>query len=340
MEIQLSPPVLYRASEALKKSASVIQQAVETVDHVVTALNAQAFEGQSAAFFHQRFQGAREQILSTDEKVIRFSEWLAEIARRFEEADRQLSTQQPDVPGEAKVIPFIKGRGDNSDIDPSDVSQGQIGDCYLIATLGALAQQNPEAIRRLIKANADGSFTVTLYRRKLFGGYEEVQIHVSPEDLESELDGMTRADYGDASGSQSEAWARILEAAYAEFKGGYENIDGGGIATDPLSCFTGQDSTFHLWEDFTDLQNHFEQGDAIVAGTANVPEIFQGIGGAREFMEEKGLTFGHAYYVTGVDAETQTVRVRNPWGWNYDEISLTFDEFKSAFLHFSTNPIS
>lgn len=45
-----------------------------------------------------------------------------------------------------------------------DVRQGKVGDCGIIATLGAVAGHRPEAIRNAIKQIGDGSYEVTLHK--------------------------------------------------------------------------------------------------------------------------------------------------------------------------------
>ncbi len=39
----------------------------------------------------------------------------------------------------------------------------------------------------------------------------------------------------------------------------------------------------------------------------------------------------HGYYMTGVDPKNRTITVRNPWGWNYSEITLTYEQFAQHF---------
>jgi len=63
---------------------------------------------------------------------------------------------------------FVKGAGDVGDIDANDVKQGQLGDCNLLAPAAAIARANPEAIRKLISPNGDGSYNVTLYYKDHF----------------------------------------------------------------------------------------------------------------------------------------------------------------------------
>ena len=78
--------------------------------------------------------------------------------------------------------PFIQGTGESGDILPSDVSQGRIANCYLIAGLAALAQKSPDTLRNGITKNDDGTYTVTLYQ-STWGGLStgEVKITVTPD---------------------------------------------------------------------------------------------------------------------------------------------------------------
>ena len=46
----------------------------------------------------------------------------------------------------------------------SDVHQGNIGDCYFVATLGEVALRNPNAIQNMFIANSDGTFEVRFYQ--------------------------------------------------------------------------------------------------------------------------------------------------------------------------------
>ncbi len=60
-------------------------------------------------------------------------------------------------------VPFVKGEGDESDIDPNDVKQVHLGDCYFLASMAAVARANPELIRKLIRQIDAHHYEVTLY---------------------------------------------------------------------------------------------------------------------------------------------------------------------------------
>ena len=48
-------------------------------------------------------------------------------------------------------VAFVQGEGDAHEVDPHDVNQGALGDCYLIAGMAAVARADPEAIKNAIK---------------------------------------------------------------------------------------------------------------------------------------------------------------------------------------------
>ena len=49
---------------------------------------------------------------------------------------------------------------------PADVAQGNLGDCYFLATLASLAQNQPDKIKGMIRDNGDGTFSVRFYAKK------------------------------------------------------------------------------------------------------------------------------------------------------------------------------
>lgn len=253
------------------------------------------------------------------------------------------------VPGR----PFLPGEGDGSDIHPSDVRQGSIGDCYLLASLAAIAQQNPEAIRRMIRANEDGTYTVTLYQHHSplafwEPRFEPVEVTVTP-DFPTRNGAPVFAHPGDASGGEQELWVMLIEKAYAQSHSSYGAIEGG-FGSDAMQHLTGAPSEWHLPQavSFSDLADHFEAGHAMTASSLadlrlevgelslDIPDFTR----SNPLYQGNALHASHEYYVSGIDRAAQTISLRNPWGWQEPEITLTFEQFRQSFRRISVNPIA
>ena len=250
--------------------------------------------------------------------------------------------------------PFVPGAGDGADVHPNDIRQGNLGDCYLMASMAAIAQQNPDAIRRMIRDNGDGTYTVTLHRnsrplRFWQPEYTPVEVTVTPEF--PAVDGNpVFAQPGDGGGPQQELWILLVEKAYAQQRGGYDRLQSGWGHT-ALNTLTGVESEWHAPSALTldDLASHFDQGHAVTV--SSLADLSVDVGGEQVWdipdasdthplFQSDVLFEHHEYYVSGVDQETGIVSIRNPWGWHQPEIDLSFDDFQSAFRRVSINPIT
>jgi hypothetical protein len=85
-------------------------------------------------------------------------------------------------------------------VTPEAVVQGRLGSCYFHAVIAALAERRPDAVRKLIQSNSDGSYTVTFGDGKKETAY--------PEDLK-----YTHDSGYDLSDGQ---WVAVLFRAYAQ----------------------------------------------------------------------------------------------------------------------------
>src|SRR5437016_5761467 len=61
-----------------------------------------------------------------------------------------------------------------------DVGQGDLGDCFFLSSLVAVAATRPEVIKRAISKNVDGSYTVT-FQEKTRAGFRPVPVRVDAE---------------------------------------------------------------------------------------------------------------------------------------------------------------
>jgi Flp pilus assembly pilin Flp len=236
------------------------------------------------------------------------------------------------IPGDVTVV----GQGDGTAVHANDVSQGGLGDCYLIAALGAIAIQNRSVIEDAIRDNGDGTYTVTFHQRNDHPGwqfwksdYDTVEITVNNEFATDANGNPVFAKPGDGTGANRELWPMIIEKAYAQWKGGYQQIGHGGLPSDAMEALTGQPSTVGGDLSMEDMAEAFEDGQAISVWT----------GEAKGPLFDNGtLVGGHAYFVTNVDQANNRVTVHNPWGWSYGDITISYQEYVDHFVNYATNP--
>lgn len=235
---------------------------------------------------------------------------------------------------------------------PGDVRQGAIGDCFLAAALASVASTQPDAITKAIKDNGDGTYTITFYEVDWSGKAKPHQVSVdgdlpyngaAPAYAKSteEIDGKTNL----------ELWPSILEKAWAQFKGSYNEIGHGGNAGDVMEALTGKrsrsDQTAGKGENdplWTKMKKAADEKKAMTAGTGDKDDA--------KYKDPKAGVYGwHAYTVMGVeerkegDKATRFVKLRNPWSVrrrasdaaavgdtkNAGEFELTWAEFRRLY---------
>jgi hypothetical protein len=208
-----------------------------------------------------------------------------------------------------------------------DVIQNQLGDCFLLSSLSALAASNPRAIEDAITDHGDGTFTVRFFEK---GRDAPVEVRVD-SDLPMKGDGELLYARGR---NRAELWPAVLEKAYATWKGGYSELSLGGFASDALRAVTGQESDFYnpiqelsskeTWQ----LLKDADAGKlAMVTGTGGEPG--------------EGFVPMHMYAVVGVREEggEKFVKLRNPYGATEPErdgkdngvFELTLREYRRKF---------
>lgn len=152
-----------------------------------------------------------------------------------------------------KLPAYLPGRGTGflddprlkviGDIDPSDIAQGSVGDCWLLSGIASLAEFDG-AIERLFRRTkdldqmpfADGrpnQYTITLWNLPT---WTEVDI-VIDERLPARPD-VRGAVFGAKASADGELWLCYLEKAIAAHCGGWDKIDGG-QCTHAWSLLTG-----------------------------------------------------------------------------------------------------
>ena len=213
---------------------------------------------------------------------------------------------------------FAQGVGEKGGADPSDVDQKSIGDCGLQATLAALAKQNPALLAKMVTTNPNGSYTVTFYEDG-----KPVRIVVQPEVLRKS-DGTPITGFGDsADGASPELWAVVVEKAAAQWKGGYNDIQGRWPG-DWMEELTGQDSIRTNAGDVgstSDIQAQLDAGQGVTFSTQDTRD-HPGMGQ----LKPKPLIGPHAYTVMGTDGDY--VLLQNPWGTTEGITRIHIDDLR------------
>ncbi|WP_102144000.1 C2 family cysteine protease [Mycobacterium hubeiense] len=247
--------------------------------------------------------------LMTPALAAAYTSTLKTLLGQFDAVDQSTANALNGTFGPAPQTPppeFEFTEEDLYDGDPSsaDIDQDDIGDCYLAATMGAIANADPQRIKDRIKYDpATGTFNVTLW-----DGNQWREIPVSQDDIQANIDA-----HGASDENGGPLWPAVLESAYANMHAPGEGIEGieSGLAWDAMEALTGNrgEVIIPAFEavPFVDynldqkISNALQSGQPVTVST----NYFQG-----------PLEQAHVYTVesitgTGSDA---VVTLRNPWG--------------------------
>ncbi|MSP60112.1 MAG: hypothetical protein EXR72_07175 [Myxococcales bacterium] len=130
---------------------------------------------------------------------------------------------------------------------PGDVAQGRLGDCYLIAAMGAVSAASPKAIMSLFSSHKPNqtTYTVNLYIDDGTGKMKQHPVTIDTalptrvQDMQNQA--PTYALMGKSMAKHDvPLWPALLEKAYAQMMGGYDIIgDKGGHADAAMEAMTG-----------------------------------------------------------------------------------------------------
>ncbi|MSQ82407.1 MAG: hypothetical protein EXR77_05740 [Myxococcales bacterium] len=248
-------------------------------------------------------QAAKTNVDVADPSLVKNADTKAEDAYAYTKNDRGAQLYGPDG------------------IKAMDVRQGAIADCYLAASMGAVAGSKPDAIEQAIKDNKDGTYTVRFYELD-WQGKKTAHMETVDADLAHNGDAPAYARSTEKVDGKEwmELWPSIIEKAYAAWKGSYDEIGHGGISGDVMTALTGEPSRQQstqaagdndpLW---TKMKAASDQKKSMTAGSGDKDDA--------KYKDPAAGVYGwHAYTIIGVeekkegDKSKRHVILRNPWG--------------------------
>jgi len=197
----------------------------------------------------------------------------------------------------------------------ADIHQDAIGDCYLAATMGAVANANPQWIKDRIHYNEHTTdFDVTLWN-----GHEWQKISVTQHDIQTNID-HHGASWLDNGSPHAPLWPSVLEDAYAKMNHPNDDLghalDAGigqaGNAHDAMQALTGNRGVTIDPEKVWWTREHIDQ-NITQALTNHQPVTISTTTDA-----SMPLVAPHTYIVEGITGSGSDAQLtlRNPWEGN------------------------
>lgn len=230
-----------------------------------------------------------------------------------------------------KVRPFYRGAKN------IELSQSNVGDCFLLSTIYSMSKTDKGAkiLEDMIEVDDNGNYIVTFV-----DGSSYV---IKPEELDGQKSTKGNRDKRSVSG---ELGVKAIERAYARDmksdcyrKTMFADIDNGGYTTNAMYKMTGLFGSSHKASAqdtpyiFSKIKNEGMNNHIVTCSTPHIGKYGNYMDAERRFIT------GHAYTICDIDVKNQLVTIANPYNTRKKQV-ISWNDFANIFSYFSDVKIS
>ena len=231
----------------------------------------------------------------------------------------------------------------------NDINQGYLGDCYLLSSLADVAKNDPSIIKSMIKDNGNGTYGVRFY---VNGAEDWVTVNNSLPTYSNSLV------FNDAYNNTNDMWVGLVEKAYAQlsasgvvdgntsaaYGNSFSSIGNGGVIDNVLQEITNASTVTEYWSQSNSISSYtYSTENSSLKATSTSGQSTQtalnsivaalnasddvslcSVTNSYDSSGYQCLVKNHAMSITGFDASTGNLIIRNPWGTFTSGYTQTF----------------
>ena len=193
-------------------------------------------------------------------------------------------------------------------IEPGDILQGSLGNCYFLSAIATIAEETPEMIKKRFLSSSRSTEGVYGVFVRVTGMWKIVIV----DDTIPAKKNYGKCEFAFTRANGPELWVVLLEKVWSKLCGSYINIIGG-MCSEVFNTFT------HAYTETVNVKRVAEEILWVKLLEGETKNFLMSAGTGQK-GSDKGLTPGHAYSllrakeVLDHGVKTRLVELRNPWG--------------------------